>query len=32
MKRNLMKIVIAGMALMTPLFQQYVNAEELKIV
>lgn len=32
MKRNLMKFVIAGMALMTPLFQQYVNAEELKIV
>lgn len=32
MKRNLMKFVIAFMALMAPLFQQYVNAEELKIV
>ena len=27
-----MKFVIAFMALMAPLFQQYVNAEELKIV
>lgn len=32
MKKNLIKFAIAGMALMTPLFQQYVNAEELKIV
>ncbi len=31
MKRNLMKFVIAFMALMAPLFQQYINAEELKI-